>query len=209
MGSVARAGDLDQLRTLVTRDNVSTWVSAKGGTVLHRAVCSTNDSAECVCFVVEMGAAIDEVNGFGNTPLKLAFSNRKPNCMRQLLLMGARIHHKRENSADDYDILARALSSDDVAGARWLIIFGARLQDVDQASVTVPQWARTLFDQREQLRAAAVRLIAVRRFGRSRVLASNGIDVCRLIARTLWDCRLWWLSDLPYGPEREKEWNRK
>jgi hypothetical protein len=76
----------------------------------------------------------------------------------------------------------------DTASATLLLDWGAQLSEVP-ANVTVPVWAPPYVAGRERARVAAVVLLGMRREHRSAVMASNAMDVIRLIAKAVWSTR--------------------
>ena len=91
--SAARMGDLQLLRSLVTKDNKgdpmlsSTEGDFMGLTPLHWAVAaaSTKSHLECVQFLIDNGADLYKANRIGNNPFHYAASTKKPDCMKLLL----------------------------------------------------------------------------------------------------------------------------
>ena len=94
--SAARMGELQQLQTLITEDvKGDPLLSSNEGdfmglTPLHWAVAagSTKNRLECVQFLIDSGANVEESNRLGNNALHYAAATRKVECMK--LLLGAK-----------------------------------------------------------------------------------------------------------------------
>ena len=183
--NVLRCGDATRIRNYFTTANANIC-SARGFTPLH-AVCENNltDSAVLVCHLLDCGADINAHDRDGWSALHSAAWTRNLNCLRVLLRRGASMEPKDLNGLTP---LAMTLDRGYRECATLLLDWGAQLSLVG-VDVEVPEWARTYVGGRERARMAAVVLLGSRRKHRSPVLASNAMDVIRLIAKVLWSTR--------------------
>ncbi len=135
------------------------------GVVIHCSNAAAYGHYRCVGALLAAGATVDPKSTEGVTPLRFAFVNCK--------------YHTTRMAAFRFCALL-------------LLDHGARIErTVIKAGdySHVPQYAVDFVSGRERCRRAALAVFASRRLGRSPVLAGNGVDIARSLARLVWRSR--------------------
>jgi ankyrin repeat protein len=134
-------GDVDQLRRVLTMDNVDD-VDGVNWTALVRS--ATNGQVECVKVCLEMGANVNVCDRGGATPLHYASSNGHVGIVQILLDAGATVDvYTRSNGG--WTPLYFAIHYNRVDIARLLIDRGASVSIVlgNGLPAAIPDWVNT------------------------------------------------------------------
>jgi hypothetical protein len=138
----ARDGDLQQLRVLLTADNVE-HANYVNWTALHYSV--QGGSIECVKYCIEMGANVNACHDVGWTPLYFATFYRNIDIVCVLLDANAIIDVKTD---DGFTPLYMAIKNNCVNVTKLLIDRGAKISNVqfDLYLTAIPDWVLTFTD---------------------------------------------------------------
>jgi hypothetical protein len=184
--NAARVGDVDQLRRVLTVDNVDD-VDGVNWTALVRA--AKNGQVECVKVCLEMGANVNARDDVGATPLRFASSNGQMGAVRILLDAGATVDAKSNNG---WTPLYFAIRCNRVDIARLLIDRGANVSNVklNDSLKVIPDWVNTFVASRSNCRCVAVILIGIHKYHQTHMTGNNDINVLRLIGKHIWSTRM-------------------
>ena len=176
--------DINTLEKVITPKTVNEFV------MVHFALwsplqfaCSRGD-AEGVKCLLKMGADPNLTDGRGWVALHLAASSCSAGCVRLLLEAGAdwRAKNQRNRTA-----LCCAIECCNYASVLLLLSSGAKTKD---CTVHIPERVRDLERGLNRCRQTALMLIAFRRFRKSPVLASNALDIAKLLGKEVWSTRM-------------------
>lgn len=131
-----------------------------------------------------MGADPNLDDGRGWRPLHLAASSFNTKCVRLVLDAGCDVDTR---NGVGQTALARSILVFNMEAARLLIAHGAKLELVE---CHVPNSLVRLAEGRERCRYVALLMVAFRKLHRSPVLAVNGLDVAKMLAKYVWSTRM-------------------
>jgi hypothetical protein len=184
----ARHGDLQQLRDMLTVDNVND-VDDRDWTAIHCAAWYGHD--DCVKCCIKMGANVNVRTNAGSTPLHLASDDF--NVVRILLNAGARV-----DATDNYrrTPLYDAIRLKRVDVTRILIDRGAKVSNVklDHWVPAIPDWVIAFIESRSNCRSAAIIMIGIHKYRRTILTGNNDVNVIRLISKHIWLTRMYGLK---------------
>jgi hypothetical protein len=179
-------GDLEHLREVLTRDNVSN-VSGGGLTALHHAV--NNGHTECVKYLLEMDANVNARTDGGSTPLHCAIQRGDVDTTHILLGAGAVAD---ATDKDGQTPLYRAVLFNHREVARLLIDQGARIANVklDGDVQLIPAWIHQITSSRSLCRSVAIVVIGIHKYHRTNITGNNDVNVLKLIGKHIWSMRM-------------------
>jgi ankyrin repeat protein len=181
----ARRGNLQQLRVLLTTNNVNE-VDGTGWTSLLYA--AGNGYVECVRWCLQMGANVNTPDSSGWTPIHMALDHY--DVVRLLLDAGATVDAANEVG---WTPLYSAIFCSCFNVARLLIDRGGKVSNVklDEFNVVaIPDWVNKCVESRSNCRLAAVTIIGIHKYRLSNVTGNNDINVSRLIGKHIWSTRM-------------------
>lgn len=176
--------DIDMLYKSITRETVNEFNTVHFAEWSPLQFAASRGDATSVDFLLKLGADPNLNDGRGWRALHLAASSCSGECVRLLLEAGAdiRVMNQRGRTA-----LCCAIECCNVSSTRLLIEHGAKTEN---CCVRVPAWVRELEEGRDRCRYVALMLVGIRRFRRSPVLATNPVDIAKLLGKAVWSLRM-------------------
>jgi ankyrin repeat protein len=202
----AERGDLQQLRRLLTTNNVNDVDVRRncGKTSLHWA--AMRGHVECVKLCLEMGANVNsrDINEDTALPFACAKLNGNADVARILLDAGAFV--------DCTSIFGRtplyfAVRYNFVNVARLLLDRGAKVSNVKLGNriPAIPDWVNAITASRSLCRLASICIVGIHKYHRTAVTGNNDINVLKLISKHIWSTRMddVWMES-PVEPKKMK-----
>lgn len=194
--AAARTGNLDELKTLVTRDNVALTNGLADHWSLLGYAAEAGKSA-CVRYLLDLGVDVTKSSPpWGWSPLHGACFSRDVDTVELLLAAGMDRNAMDEYGRSPLSASLASLRPLSKACALYLLDRGVRSRYDDPKAEELPTWIDEYVAAKERCRHACVLVVGIRRLKRSTSAAAshNATDVFVLIARTLWStrrCREW------------------
>ena len=175
--------DLDMLGKIVTPETVNEFVMVHFALWSPLQYACSRGYVEGVKCLLKMGAKPNLNDGKGWVALHLAASSCSTECVRLLLEAGADLNVRNQR---DRTALCCAIECCNYNSIRLLLSYGAKTKN---CIVLIPPLIRDIENGLNKCRQAALLLIAFRRFRKSPVLASNALDIAKIIGKEIWALR--------------------
>jgi ankyrin repeat protein len=182
----AELGNLKALQRLLTPDNVDD-VDLLGLTALHLA--AWDGHLECVKWCVKMGANVNAEDNVEWKPLHIASLHGHIEVVCVLLDAGAIVD---ATDKIGWTPLHRAIYVERLNVVQVLIDRGAQVSNVllDTQVPAIADWVHSFVASRLNCRYAAVIIIGVHKYHRTRLTRNNDNNVMKLIGKHIWSMRL-------------------
>ncbi len=172
--------NVDFLARVIVADNANQlW---KGRTPLMHA--ASYGHVDSTAWLLQHGGCVRFTNHCKWTALHFA---EEPHVIRLLIKAGADVEARERMG---WTPLAFAIANNQTERVRALIDAGAKVENV-HLGYDVPDWVMALVMARKRCRSAALLIVGIRRFCRSSVVIGQDRCVVALVARAVWETRLW------------------
>jgi ankyrin repeat protein len=182
---IAQTADLQVVKDYFNAENASLPNNA-GFAPIHSAAMRDDDDPLILHYLVT-SCGVDVNQKCRYTPLQCAVMQRKSNCVRMLLQLGADMEDRFVGTGRNDTPFQRAIRDGSHECARIFIDYGAPLAQVKEVGPV--KWAFDHIAARKQCFKAALLLLGLRRYRQSSVLNSSPLDIIKMISYHVWSTR--------------------